>query len=117
MRKSADVPGLTLSRTCLMKLSSMPKSVSAPLTGPPRRSNRKTQQRDEEDQADEETPEGAANSACSRCAKHLSCLRPFAALRPSDHSRVHQFDQLLLLQPLQNPERLVSAVIAVEFQY
>src|SRR5215468_6804027 len=84
---------------------------------PARRSNRKTQQRDEEDQTDEEAPEGAANSACARRADRLSCLRPFAALRPSDHSRVHQFNQLLLLQALQNPERLVSAVSAIEFQY
>src|SRR5262249_21847532 len=84
---------------------------------PGRRPQRKTQQRDKEDQAEEETPECAAKSACALCAKHLPCLRPFAALRPTDHSRVHQLDQLLLLQPLQNPERLVSAVRAVEFQY
>src|SRR5262245_19314281 len=84
---------------------------------PGRCANRETQQRDKEDQAEEETPECAAKSACARCANRLPCLWPFASLRPIDHSRVHQFDQLLLLQPLQNPERLVSAVSAVEFQY
>ena len=92
---SAEVPGVTFSRTSLMNLSSIPTSVSAPVE-PGRRADGRAQQRDEEDEAEQQAPERPAHAPAPA---RLCSWRVFGFLRSAGQRHdggVVDLDQLLV---------------------